>query len=72
MKLTLHFTDEEILKSLASHGYEVKRLYREEPEHIHGSAFITRTWYDYVATKDGHTEQYERAFEKLIKQKLLS
>lgn len=72
MTLKLHFTDEEILQALANHGYEVKRLFREKEEHIHGSTFITHTWYDYVASKNGNTEQYERAFEKLIKHKLLS
>lgn len=72
MILKLHFTDKEILQALADHGYEIKSVIVKSEEPIHGSRFIERIRYEYQVTKDGVTDQYESAFQKLIKHKLLT
>ena len=72
MIISLHFTDEEIIRALKAHGFTVTRSFQQTEDHVHGSRFITRNQYDRFAHKGGHTEQYKKAFEKLIKQKLLS
>lgn len=71
MKLTLHFTDEEILKALHDHGYDIKKVIAKSAEPIHGSRFVERITFDYQVTKEGISDQYEHAFQKLIKSKLL-
>lgn len=72
MKLTLHFTDEEMLACLKAHGYEVKRIEQTHEDHIHGSRFTTTMRWDFIAIKDGNAQQFEKAFEQLIKSKLLN
>ena len=72
MKLTLQFTDDEILSSLKAHGYEVIRIAQKHEDHIHGSRHITTLRWDFIAIKEGTAVQFEKAFEQLIKSKLLT
>lgn len=71
MKLTLHFTDDEMLACLKAHGYEIIRIEQKHEDHIHGSRFTTTIRWEFIAIKDDVAQQFEKAFEQLIKVKLL-